>query len=257
MIPVKINGVARNFPSSWYEVSVSKFLRLTHADKMSKVIAILGEINIDDILYSSELNIDEKVGPFIKWYFNQPEWEKINKPDELRVKDKVIDIPSDLGYSTFEQVENLKIIYHKEMEKQLERGEEELNFHNIIIPSVATWLQPAYDEAPYDEKRTKLFESYIEDMSIMHIYPLAAFFLRKYIGLQPLKKKHSPQGIRMTIITTLRKLILQSLKNLAALEQSLIYQEIRKTSTRSAKWNIISFLRTGHTQSGRQNLKND
>lgn len=261
MIPIKINIDSTkeySLPQSWDEVKTYQFIRLSTIQgepKLSEIIAILADINLDEVRNSSDLKLDERLWPLLSWYAKAPDWQNLKKPEYVQIDGKCLSIPSDLGYSTFEQVENLKMLFTQELDRQ--KDSKSFDFTNMIIPAVAEYLQPMFDGSNYDADRAKQFETVVESLPITTTYPLASFFFKTYLGFKSLSR-HDYKGKRMRIILMLKKLTLDLWKNLDYLEQSITYQRaMPQNLVKSSRQSGTLSSTTGHTPSGNGNMKSD
>ena len=233
MTPITINDKPYSIPSSWNEVTVRQWMALRYANKLSGIIAVLADLPINDILHSSEVDLDDRLWPMLEWYTKAPDWKNLKPKPFLFVRDRALRIPDNLGYSTYEQVENLKTYFNEEI--QTKKNDD---FASMIVPAVAMWAQPEYDKSAYDEYRAKEMEKELMESSIMEVYPLATFFFRKHLGLQSLNTGPLKSGLRMKIITMLKGRLLKSLNRLEALARyTNSPKEIRQSSTKSSNWN--------------------
>lgn len=240
MIPIEINldkGKTYYLPERWEEVTVKQWLELRFAERFSDVLSVLASIPIEKVRQATDLTLDTRISPYLKWIETQPDWENLKPPKKVMFKGKEIRIPSDLGYSTFEQVENLKITVSQELERQQDK--ESFTYHDIIVPAVSEYLQPLYDGTTYDTDRAKEYEEEVLQMPILEVYPIASFFLLNYLGWSELRKIDFNQP-RLRLILKLRKRILNLLTNLEYLAQYTVSrQETFLSSQRRSKRNGI------------------
>lgn len=170
MIKIKVNGMPRQIPENWDEVTFKMFLGLIEAkDDTSKVIPVLLDMSPEDIRGKKIEGLDwvlEKVS-FLK---------KVPAIDEIPVKLGDFTFPKDVGFETIEQFENTKTeINRTATAKNLVEQTKALALYAAI------YLQGAKET--YDFEKAKALAEKFLDYPCLEVMAAGSFFQAKCLQL--------------------------------------------------------------------------
>lgn len=197
MLPISINGVNKNLPTEWKEVSVKKFRSLSQTlidvvdVKPFHLLSALLEIDYN-ILINEDVTTFSKLIPAIKFIeipFNE---RVVAVPDEIIIDSLNVKVPKDMKKELAGQYWDSYTLQESAREKPLVMIASELG---------AYYLQPNYTqakyakeniakEAEYNDKEVDALKDILDQMPITTILPVASFFLIKFYKLEPLKARH-------------------------------------------------------------------
>jgi hypothetical protein len=165
-------------PESWSEVAFSQFVKMQSLNEEKNTIletlSILSGEPYDSWLLCRDVDIDEKVVPFISFIYHKVDFEKLPIPKTINYKGKEYKGVKDIGLETFGQ----KIIFQDYLNKSLEK---ETNIIQTFPYIVAIYLQPIITESEFNTDKVEELEKEINEMPVTVVIPLATFFLQKSI----------------------------------------------------------------------------
>jgi len=206
------DGVQRFIPQSWYDITVDQYVRLTLTKEFNDItfLAIMLGVEEEDILNSSNPNLDIDTYPHLAWYTGETSEDFFSRmtdenkrfmPKEVVLErdgaDITIPIPKDLSMKTYGQ----KI----SVEQMLEKNANEP--FSIFPDVVAIYLYPDWSGEKFNlGKALEFKDSHIMKMPIYLAYPIGRFFLMKLqdsmhkkllFWLENMPKKKREQGLKI------------------------------------------------------------
>lgn len=178
MISFKLEDKKYNMPTSWREVTVKQFFQFKSwqsGDKnFVRLLSILTGVDYDVMRKSKQLDVDDKLIPFMKW-LEEPLTEK-NAPrcSTITIDDKKYDVPKDIGNYSFEQ----KIELKNRMIECINKTGDTLECLKI---ATAIYLQPIVEQKDFSIKAAELFVDKLDDCKIVEVYAIGGFFLKKLL----------------------------------------------------------------------------
>lgn len=225
MIPIKINDINTLIPTNWHEVTISQFIELLKADKFIKKLSILTGIDYHDIMNADDVDLDQKLLPFLDYLTKPTDYEAWKVPEYISTSvypgARKIKVPKDLDMETFGQKITYQQMEQAEINKQrtLNPGED-MDFTTLIIPVLAVYFQPLYHEEKFNDDKVDDFMEVVAKIPCDEAWPTAFFLFRKYSALKDFMGLALNQMKRYRLINWLRKRALKSLRSLERLELS-------------------------------------
>lgn len=196
MKTIKLAGKTFELEESYNELSFEKFLKLQKisSDEPDFIACMLG-IEKEELLKMNDPDLDLKFFPEVGWFYETMEIENIPMPETITIKDKILKIPKDLGFKTYQQ----KILAS---DKLLQVTDDDAV--DTVMPFViGVYLYPLVhgDDALLDKDVIELFaSSVILKLPFIEMFPLGNFFFGKLTDLLNSKIKDlgmSPQSRRV------------------------------------------------------------
>ncbi len=174
MITLKINKKKVKVPSCWEEVTTKQYIELVmstdHEDYIAP-FAILVGMDINKIKQTKSYDLENTIFSVIDFLGQGVEaWKEKELPKFIRVNEKLIEIPTKLGLLTLAQSIALRT-----------RIDSVEYLDEAIAYACAIYLQPLYDDGPFDRDKAAKLEEHILKMPIVDTYPVGFFFLEKYL----------------------------------------------------------------------------
>lgn len=179
MIKFKLEGKSYSMPTSWKEVTVKQFFQFKEWQKTNgdfvKLLSILTGCDYDTMRKTKQLDVDDKLIPFMKW-LEEPLTEK-NAPkcSTLSFQGKQYEVPKDLGMYSLEQKIELK-------NRMLECITKTGDTIDCIKIATAIYMQPIIQDKEYSAKEAEIIAEQFDDCKIVELYAVGGFFLKKLIG---------------------------------------------------------------------------
>jgi hypothetical protein len=171
MITYTNNGKKFHAINSWPECSVAKYQRIVKEQPKDPVglFSILTDQDYEFINNSTDPDIEIRMNACIDFFFSDPEGFKgVGLQKIIKIDNKILEVPSRPGALTLGQA------------IQLRRRIAETKFlQENIAAAAAIYLQPLYDEAPFDMDKALDLEKILLTMPITRIYPVGFFLLRR------------------------------------------------------------------------------
>lgn len=173
---IVINDKVCKIPQSWNDINLRQYLRLISTKEFSdfSFLAIMLDVEEEDIKRSPVVDIDLIVYPQLEWYLNEKAdkfAEKLlsdKRPKECEIAGKKVIIPKDLKLKEFQQKINA--------EKAMTRSER--NPFLAIADLIAIYLYPEFSGELYEyDKAMQFKDEHVMTMPISVAYPIGRFFL--------------------------------------------------------------------------------
>jgi hypothetical protein len=159
-------------PQSWDEVTVEQFQKLVKdydGNDWIKLFAILSNQPYSSIHQSTDNKLETTIYQTIEYFlYNKMEFEALPLPKFVMFNSRQIEIPRKLGKLTIGQ--NIQARQSLSEMKDLKEG---------ISIMTAIYLQPLIDKKPFDHVRAIEIEQDVLKMSIVSIFPIGFFLLKK------------------------------------------------------------------------------
>lgn len=186
MIKFKIEGKEYSIPTKWEEVTVEQYLKLLTCDKEDIVmfLSIVTGVDYDTMYRTRQTDVDEILLPLISFFHTPIDLSKQKMSGKILLQGKQHDIPKDLGFHSLGQKIEASNVMLAEFKKS---GE----LTGCMVEVVAMYLQPIVTGKEYSSESAKELEAELLKCSIIDVYPVAAFFLKKLIASISVRKKLS------------------------------------------------------------------
>lgn len=177
---ILINGNDYKIPLSWDDISVEKFISLrAFSDQPydeADFLSIILDCDKKELLRNQDADFEFEVFKQLEWYRTQPiHLDKLILPSKIKIGDKELKVPKDIGYKSYGQ----KISLQDRI--KVEKNDDPVE---IIPYALAIYFYNDYyggDELPEDE----IIENFAEDIcmkcSITQAYPVGYFFLMRFV----------------------------------------------------------------------------
>ncbi len=159
-------------PESWRETTCGLFQRyINEWDKVDriKLFCIQTGFQEDKVRNAKSAKLDEIIDACTDYvWYNPIDFDKIPMPEVIIVGNKTMLLPKDIEEMTIEQ--NMIV-------KDAMKGCTDLR--ELLSLAVSVYLQPQYDDAPFDLNSAKVLEGMVKEMSILDVYPIGFFLLNR------------------------------------------------------------------------------
>ena len=162
-------------PTSYRELSFKQYCELVNQSDFMSQLAILLKCD-RSLIESAKMSFDteKQIYKALEFFSDLPDFNKIDLPSKIKIKDKSIEVPRDLDLESFGQ--RMKA---QERISQAESKQESLI--NILPYLCSIYLEPLYYDRAFDATKTEKFaEEVLKDCSYLDLYKIGSFFLRKY-----------------------------------------------------------------------------
>lgn len=194
MYTANINGITVDFPQSWSEVTVSQFLAIRSMPEHSepyfvlcKALEIFSGIPAKEWFDMPAEAIDnEEVYDLIGFTREKIDFSALKMKDTVTIAGVEHKVPRDLTLQTYGQVTVFE-------SKVIPIAQSTGDFVDAIPTALAIFLQPLITGKKFDADKLSETENMIGEMLLFDAFPVAAFFLRKYVA--SLRMKNEPSHI--------------------------------------------------------------
>jgi len=200
MKEVQIDDRKFQIPESWGEVNLALYMRLNETvDDDIDLIASITGMTREEVENSKTEDIDLLILPLLGWMVtDKPDFTVRKNPSRLKIKNKVVDVPSDLSMETYGQkvhaTNAITDVFKNYDSSKLEEVKDDKLFiqkFNRLIPFVlAIYLYTKYYEGEkFDYNKAMEFKDKIllPHTNAQEGYAVAYFFLMKLINSMKLK----------------------------------------------------------------------
>jgi hypothetical protein len=187
MIPVKLNGVTYNFPTTLFDITLGQWLDLRKSTGHIYDLSVL--TGLDQSTISSFKSVgDLKHCLTLLQMFADSYDDSISKaklPSEVKIGAKVIPLPKKLNlepFGAYMAVYDIISTEHNTYEANGNRFSDDKIIENII----ANYLYMPYSGLDvFDDEKVDglIYRKLIRDMNFMDAYTISMFFFRKYPNL--------------------------------------------------------------------------
>jgi hypothetical protein len=191
MIPFKLGSTQLNIPSSWDEITTEQVVEFKHMkNKMDlcEILAILTGVDYKLIAAAevSQLALNQ-ISLAVKWFRNKIDFLSLEMPTFLEFGETKIKVKQDLGTKVMAQVSQMNqqvyplINFKKQQDESyaIESAEPE-----AVALTLAIVFQPMYTGKPFNPETLDEFLEVCKKVPATKAFPVANFFLRKYLGLE-------------------------------------------------------------------------
>jgi len=177
LIPLIINKKKYSAPSCKEELTVAKYQEIVtdwDQEDIIKLFSILVGCDYIPLKDSEDFDLQNTIYVVVDFIYRSDfTFDEIEKPVNIKIKDKILTIPTNLKSLTLEQSIHVRQKIERANEGSGKIGE-------CISFATAIYLQPLFDGGKFDKDRVDALEKEILKMSIVDIYPIGFFFLKKY-----------------------------------------------------------------------------
>jgi len=156
------------------------FFRLHKCDSKDfiAVLSVLSGVSYSKISQARQLDIDEQLAPHIAWAREKVNWKKVKIPKEIYFGMKTMEVPTDLEVESFGK----KITLDAKVNELLGQGEKGklVDLAELIPYAFSVYFCDKYYGKAFDQTMVTLFLPVVNGLPIKRVYPIGAFFLKKY-----------------------------------------------------------------------------
>ena len=180
MIPLKAihkdKEISFSIPQAWDELTLKQFIDLQRWDREDLITMLSVITGLEyDVLFASETSgIEELILQNLQWMRTPLDFESLPVPKEIMIDGKNFDVPQDIKEKTFGQKISLQL-YLADAAKE---GKFEID---CVAFALAVYFQPQINENKYNEDEAKKLLPIIEQCRFIDAYPVANFFLSKFL----------------------------------------------------------------------------
>lgn len=189
MQTIVLTGISLYLPTSWDEVTVEQFNRLTSSEgeklkQLVNIVSIFSGIPYAE-LFDTEATAEdmERLEAALSFIKELPDFKSAPVPETITVGDKEIKIPKDITLKTYGQFQEfqIRILEHAVIDKD---GAPRVPI-NLFPDAAGIYLYPEYSGKKLDTLTDdyKKFCAELELHTMREMYALTDFFLRKQLGL--------------------------------------------------------------------------
>lgn len=173
MIKLKdTNDLIIKVPESWTETNTALFQRYVKEwDTVDRVKLFCIQTGYDEALIrkSTSGNLQDIIDRCTDYvFFNHIDFNRLPVPKVVIIGNNTVLIPTKIEEMTIEQ--NMVL-------KNAMSGCTDLR--ELISLAVAVYLQPIYDDGPFDHDSYKSLQAYVDQCSIVDTYPIGFFLLSR------------------------------------------------------------------------------
>lgn len=183
MIHFKLAGQEFKMPSHYGEMTFAQFFAVRDCDEdFLKLIEALSGIPRKKLEQISDLDFDVKIMPFLSFLKEKFDINTNILPDYIEFENKQYPRPKGIGINTYGQ----KLALQDEILRIEKEGKSETDLYPFAL---ALYLQPAITGTPYDHEKVMQLVPKMFHVKLQDGWPIASFFLSKYIQLINRKRK--------------------------------------------------------------------
>lgn len=184
MIPVTIKGQKLELANRWEDVTIHQYRQLYLFRKElnpARVLSILSGINYIEILNYRMDAFEKDIMPLLTFIGKDIDLDKLMLPTGFHWRGNIwMPLKRSLRSETWGQ----KIVLQQRINQAVEKAEPMLD---LLSYAMAMYYQPEIDGPLFDDKKAVALIKEFEQCKVVEIYPIACFFLRKYV--RSLRKK--------------------------------------------------------------------
>lgn len=173
---LKVNGETKSCPMCWESdaatTDIFQRLKTIPSDQLNllRAFSVLIGQDYTDVANSRDKLLEAAMYQCASFVLTQDEYFRhIEPPKVIKLRDKNILIPRDMGELTIEQNMHIRKAMYKPGTA----------LETLISFAMAVYLQPLVDEKPFNLKAARELEKEILSMPISKTFPIGFFFLSK------------------------------------------------------------------------------
>jgi hypothetical protein len=171
MIPFKSGNLEFELPSKYGDLTFEQFYKIKDSDgKPSSIVSILSGIDKAILDRCSDLDLDQKLYPYLEFLKEPFDLHTYFVPDFIEVDGITYPKPKDLGLQTIGQKWHLEDLYKEVSEK----GGTDVD---LFPQALAIYLQPTITGTVYDSDKVEELIPKMMKVKLIEGWPLASFFL--------------------------------------------------------------------------------
>lgn len=178
-----ISGQTVYVPLAWSHVTVGQFMRmrkLPAGSNVSHYLEIFTGIS-RDTWGREDYDSLEDVISCMSFLAELPDFKTFVMPEKYSIGGKELEIPKDIKLKSLDQRINFEQFC---MPPVNESGD----VLNVLDMAIAFYIQPIYEDKPFSQAIEPTMEA-VRGTLLCEAYPIAAFFLRKYVMSLTVKQR--------------------------------------------------------------------
>jgi hypothetical protein len=168
-----------DLPTSWQDLTFEQGSRLfidwftKDKDDIFMLMEILSGVS-HKVWFNAIGDVDANISSHIKFLSEIPNLAELPMPKSIKIGEKNITLPTNLGLQTFGQ----KVMLQEEINKHLGKPHDMLK---IAPMAVAVYAYPGFYEAPLDSEQLKTFSEMILQCNFLDVYSAGRFFFLRSV----------------------------------------------------------------------------
>lgn len=185
MIPIKIDSISAQLPSSWDEVTLGQYIEMAkHSDELSiiRLLSILSGVDYIVLMNVNSETFDDRIVDHMVFIREPINVHELPAVDSLTINGKTYPLP-DPSKCTIGQKLGL--------ESQIRIGQDMNTLHaDLVATAVAIYMQPLIDVAPYNDERIEPIRNMILELPLKQVYPAGSFFFEWLGKVLEVEREH-------------------------------------------------------------------
>jgi hypothetical protein len=176
-----------SIPSNYGELTYNQFdrlLKLSNPDDFLSIVSVLSNRPKEEWELCPDINADISLYESLK-YLEEPFTPIFIKPDKIKIKSVLYDLPGGIAVNTLGQ----KLALQRCVTKAEKDGTKEVELYPYIV---ALYMQPIVTQSPYNEDKVEALVNDIKECQLQELFPIAGFFLKSCVTSSKKKKKGYP-----------------------------------------------------------------
>lgn len=176
MIPIKIDSISAQLPTSWDEVTLGQYIEMAkHSDELSiiRLLSILSGVDYLVLMNVNSETFDDRIVDHMGFIREPINVHELPAVESLTINGKSYPLP-DPAKCTIGQKLGL--------ESQIRIGQDMNTLHaDLVATAVAIYMQPLIDAAPYNDERIEPIRNMVLQLPLKQVYPAGSFFLNGWV----------------------------------------------------------------------------
>lgn len=180
MVTLKINKKRFKCPTSKEEITLHQYQQLMSdwdGKDLVKLLSILIGHDYKGLGDADDYELESSLWNVVHFVFNSEFYfDNSDMPKSIRVGNIDITIPTDLGNLSLEQA-----IHVRQRMQSVTDADESADLNQCMSFALAVYLQPEYDNGPFDMDRALILEDKLLQMPIVDLHPIGFFLLNRVL----------------------------------------------------------------------------
>jgi len=184
---IELNGKQYNRPTCYEDITTRQYERIVSEWDMTKHPADRNYFQLFCILVNADFKMFHETSEnevtlmnSIKWYWNSEFKFDETLPKALKIGDKIVMLPTDVG--DLSPGQNIHLRQYLDTKSILQDADGNVLDYTSYAMAVAVYLQPILDESKFDFKRALELEKQIAEMPIYLIRPIGFFIIANVLN---------------------------------------------------------------------------